>query len=143
MEFRVSNTIINLKLKKEICYKNNIRMASQTATVYSSTDTNLFVNNKTFYAVQFKDTTYAFVMKDTLTTIIKNEKNTIESIVKFNYEHDLDIHTELLLFSDDMKVFGSEYMKAYENLPEMYGSSPIDEFDKKIIFELNGTNICE
>jgi len=113
-------------------------MSCQTTSVCRSSEITSFIDNKTFYIVKFKDVTHAFVMKDTLLNIIKNRKNNIDSIIKFNYEADLDIHSEFLLFDDHMKVFGPEYIKTYECLPEMYGSSPLDEFDKKIIFEMNG-----
>lgn len=115
-------------------------MTSQTTSAYNSCYMNSILDNKTFYTVNFKDTTYAYVTKDTLLDIIKTRKPEIECIVKFNYENELDMHTEILLFADHMKVFGNEYIKTYENLKEMYGSSPLDEFDKKIIFVMNGVN---
>jgi hypothetical protein len=111
-------------------------MSCDTST-YSPVHMNYFLNNKTFYNVHFKDTTHAFVLKDTLLNVIKYRMQSIESIVKFNYDNELHIHMELLLFADHMKIFGDEYIKTYENLHEMYGSNPLDDFDKKIIIQLN------
>lgn len=96
-----------------------------------------FYNNSTFYTINFKDNTSAYVLKDTLLNTIEFYIKSIQSIVKFIYDKDLDIHNEFLLFSDDMKIFGHEYVKIYENLYEMYGFDPLDEFDRKIIMELN------
>lgn len=99
-----------------------------------------FFNNNTFYTINFKDNTSAYVLKDTLVSTIKFRMNSIQSIVKFIYDNDLDIHNEFLLFSNDMKIFGNEYIKTYENLYEMYGFEPLDDFDRKIIMQLNHEN---
>lgn len=101
---------------------------------------NYFFNNTTFYAVHFKDNTSAYVLNDTLLNSIKFHMQSIQSIVKFIYDKNLDIHNEFVLFSEDMKIFGNEYIKTYENLHEMYGVDPLDEFDRKIIMQLNCEN---
>lgn len=118
---------------------SNTRMSCDTSA-YKSFETYGFFNNNTFYSVNFKDNTSAYVLKDTLLNTIKFHMKSIQSIVKFLYDSELDIHTEFLLFSNDMKIFGNEYMKTYESLHEMYGFDPLDDFDRKIILRLNVEN---
>ena len=98
---------------------------------------NGFFNTSTFYTVNFKDNTSAYLLKDTLLNTIKFHMKSVQSIVKFIYDKDLYIHNEFVLFSEDMKIFGNEYMKTYQNLHEMYGFDPLDDFDRQIIMQLN------
>jgi hypothetical protein len=92
---------------------------------------------KTFYSVLFKDNTYAYVTKETLTDIMNSRLDSIENIVKFNYEKEFDLHFEITLFSEQMVASGNEYIKTYESLPQMYGSNPLTDFDKNVILKMN------
>lgn len=114
-------------------------MSCDTANC-TSRSMNGFFNTNTFYTVNFKDNTSAYVLKDTLVNTIKFHMKSVQSIVKFIYDRDLDIHNEFILFSNDMKIFGNEYIKTYDNLHHMYGFDPLDDFDKKIIIQLNNDN---
>lgn len=102
-----------------------------------SSNKNYFFNNKTYYTVTFKDNTTAYVLRDTLLDTIEMRMSSIESIVKFKYDEELELHNEMLIFAEHMKVLGSEYIKIYENLTEMYGTNPLDDVDRKIIMQLN------
>lgn len=103
----------------------------------SSSKMSYVFNKKTYYTINFKDNITACVLRDTLLDTIKTRMNSIESIVKFKYDEQFDIHYELLIFADHMKVLGSEYITVYENLTDMYGVNPLDDVDRKIIMQLN------
>lgn len=98
------------------------------------------VNQTSYYNIYFKDNTYAYVTKDTLNDIIDSRLNCIDNIIKFKYDEDLGLHIEITIYSQNMIASGDEYIKIYENLPEMYGKNPLTELDRKIILTLNKNN---
>jgi len=91
----------------------------------------------TFYNIHFKDSTYAYVTKETLIDIIDSRVNCIDNIVKFKYDEECKYHIEIVLYSQNMDASGQEYIKIYENLPEMYGKNSLTDIDRKIILTLN------
>jgi hypothetical protein len=97
-------------------------------------------NQTTFYNVHFKDNTYAYVSKETLKDIIDSRLNCIDDIIKFKYDEDFQFHIEITIYSQNMIASGDEYIKIYENLPQMYGKNPLSDLDRKIILTLNKNN---
>lgn len=92
---------------------------------------------KTYYSILFKDGYFAYVTQETLTDIINSRLTTIDTIVKYNYDCELELHVELTLYSDILHSSSDDYIKTYENLPSMYGTNPLTDFDRKIIRRLN------
>lgn len=88
---------------------------------------------KTFYSILFKDGYSAYVTQETLSDIINSRLSSIENVVKYNYDNNLEYHVELMLYSDIIGSSGDDYIKIYENLPQMYGTNPLTEFDRKLI----------
>jgi hypothetical protein len=92
---------------------------------------------KTYYSVLFKDGYSAYVTQETLSNVINSRLTSVENIIKYNYDTNLEFHVELMLYSDLIDTASDDYIKTYENLPGMYGTNPLTDFDRKIIKRLN------
>jgi len=123
---------------KKIIQQMSCEMDTQTLPNLPSLPGCYFTSEqKTFYSILFKDGYSAYVTQETLLDVINSRLTTIENIIKYNYDVELEFHVEIMLYSDLIQTPSDDYIKTYENLPSMYGTTPLTDFDRKIIRRLN------